>query len=55
MRNCPDRPLEPSMWPRWHELLEDRGGCCAHRFDITDPLCKVCSGKDKECDRYERE
>lgn len=55
MMKCPDRPLEPSMRPRWHELIEDDGERCAHRFEINDPLCITCSGRDKECDRYEQE
>ena len=55
MKKCPDRPLEPPTRSRWTELLEDRDGKCAHRFEINDPLCIGCSGRDKECDRYECE
>lgn len=29
---------------------------CAHRFDILDPRCRVCSGTPLEaCDSYEPE
>lgn len=55
MRYCPDRLLEPPTQPRWTELLDDRSGKCVHRFEINNPLCIGCSGKDKECDQYEHE
>ncbi len=55
MNKCPDRPLVPPTRSRWTELLEDGAERCANRFCITDPLCITCSGRDKECDRYECE
>ena len=55
MKKCPDRLREPPTRSRWTELLEDSPSKCVHRFEITDPLCIGCSGRDKECDRYECE
>ena len=48
------RPLEPPDEPEPPE--DEPQAFCAHRFEITRPACRVCSGTPREaCPDFEAE